>query len=47
MVVDATVRLNDGADWVGVKGKKNWTKDGALGDPMLKRKLSVFFQFFL
>ena len=36
MVIDATVRLNDGADWVGVKGKKNWTKDGALGDPMLK-----------
>ena len=36
MVVDAAVRLNDGADWVGVKGKKNWTKDGALGDPMLK-----------
>ena len=36
MVIDATVRLNDGADWVGVKGEKNWTKDGALGDPMLK-----------
>ena len=36
MVIDATVRLNDGADWVGVKGEKNWTKDRALGDPMLK-----------
>ena len=30
MVIDATVRLNDGADWVGVKGKKNWTL-GTLG----------------
>ena len=27
------MRLNDGADWVGVKGKKNWTKDTALGTP--------------
>ena len=41
MVIDATVRLNDGADWVGVKEKKNWTKDGALGDPMLKGNRSV------
>ena len=36
MEIVATVRLNDGADWFGVKGKKNWTKDAALGDPMLK-----------
>ena len=33
MVINTTVRLNDGADWVGVEQKKNWTKDGALGSP--------------
>ena len=53
MVIDATVRLNDGADWVGVKGKKNWTKDGALGDPMLEGNrgfsppVQLVFHFFL
>ena len=28
MVINTFVRLNDGADWVGVERKKNWTKDG-------------------
>ena len=36
MVINATVRLNDGTDWVGVEQKKNWTKDGALGDLILQ-----------
>ena len=36
MIINATVKLNDGADWVGVKRKRNWTKDRALGDPILE-----------
>ena len=36
MVINATVRLNDGADWVGLERKKNWSMDGALGDPILE-----------
>ena len=28
MIINATVRLNDGADWVGVERKKNWTEGG-------------------
>ena len=31
-VVNTTVRVNNGADLVDVEGKKNFTKDGALGD---------------
>ena len=35
MVINTTVRVNDSADWVSVERKKNWTKDGALADPIL------------
>ena len=36
MIVNATVIVNDWANWVSVEREKNCTKDGALGDPILE-----------
>ena len=31
VVVDATVGVNDRADWIGVEREQDWSKDRALG----------------
>ena len=36
MVINATVRLNDGADWLGVERKKELDQGRSLGDPILE-----------
>ena len=39
VVVNITVRMNDGADWVSVEGENNWTKDREMEDPIRERSM--------
>ena len=39
MVVDATVGMNDSADWVSVEKEQDWSKDRALGYSIVERRM--------